>query len=42
MTREASIGGEAGNDDLSVGLLGLVDGRAWWERRQRRVKCSRC
>ena len=35
MTREAGIGGEAGNDDLCVGLLGLFDGRAWWEGRQR-------
>lgn len=42
MTREAGIGSKAGDNDLSVGLLGLVDGRAWWEGRQRRVKCSRC
>ena len=42
VTREAGIGSKAGDNDLSVGLLGLVDGRAWWEGRQRRVKCSRC
>ena len=40
MTCEAGIGGEAGNDDLGVVLLGLVNGRAWWERRP--AKCSRC
>ena len=42
MTREAGIGSKAGDNDLSVGLLGLVVGGAWWVGRQRRVKCSRC
>ena len=35
MTCEAGIGSKAGDDDLRVALLGLVDGRAWWERRER-------
>lgn len=35
MTKEDGIGGKAVDDDASVGLLGLQEGRAGWERGER-------